>query len=176
MICDLTTLQPVDLLPNRTKDSISEWLTKHSTVLLVTRDGSNTYRAGIDLANRPIVQIMDRFHLIQILRRWMLAALQRILPHRCSIPIDSTSTLETSELITENQENPKVKHHINPKQQKKWDMIQTIKKRHQLGQSIRFLAKTFHLSRNTVKKYIDLKEPPISKRRGRPTLLDSYTN
>ena len=161
MICDLTTRQPIDLLPNRTKESVTEWLTKHSTVLLVTRDGSNTYRAGIDLVDRPIVQIMDRFHLIQILHRWMVAALQRILPHHYSIPIDSTSTLETSERVIENQENLKIENRMNPKQQKKWEMIQTIKKQHQLGQSIRFLAKTFHLSRNTVKKYIDLKEPPI---------------
>ena len=176
MICDLTTRQPIDLLPNRTKESVTEWLTKHSTVLLVTRDGSNTYRAGIGLVDRPIVQIMDRFHLIQILHRWMVAALQRILPHRYSIPIDSTSTLEASERLIENQENLKIENPMNPKQQKKWEMIQTIKKRHQSGQSIRFLAKTFHLSRNTVKKYIDLKEPPISKRRGRPSLLDGYTN
>ena len=45
-----------------------------------------------------------------------------------------------------------------------------------MGQSIRFLAKTYHLSRSTVKRYTDLKELPISKIKGRPTLLDGYMN
>ena len=127
------TRQPIDLLPNRTKESVTEWLTKHSTVFLVTRDGSNTYRVGIRIVDRPIVQIMDRFHLIQFLHRWMVAVLQRILPHRYSIPIDSTSTLEASERLIENQENLKIENPMSPKQQKKWEMIQTIKKRHQSG-------------------------------------------
>ena len=174
MICDLLTHQPVDLLPNRTKDSVTEWLIEHSTVLLVTRDGSSTYRAGIDSVNRPIVQIMDRFHLIQILYRWMSMALQRILPHHYSIPLNSTVTPSKNENVTENQEDPKIDQHMNPRQQRKWELIQTIKKQHQLGQSIRFLAKNHHLSRNTVKKYIELEKLPISKRKGRPTLLDGY--
>ena len=175
MVCDLLTHQPIDLLPDRTKDSVKEWLTKHSTVLLVTRDGSNTYRSGIDSVNRPIVQIMDRFHLIQILHRWMIAALQRILPRQWSIFLDSPSPSLQNDRLT-NQAFQELGHEMNPKQQKKWELIQFIKKQHQAGQSIRFLAKTYQLSRNTVKKYVELKEMPINKRKGRTSLLDGYMN
>ncbi|WP_458414887.1 ISL3 family transposase [Schinkia sp. CFF1] len=176
LICDLNTHQPIDVLPNRTKTSVTDWLTMHSEVVLVTRDGSNIYRAGIDAVNRPMVQIMDRFHLIQILYRWMLASLQHILPHQWSYILNFSNPPNQPETESKAEEIQEIKIDMKPNQQKKWELIQVIKKQHQTGQSIRSLAKANHLSRNTVKKYIELKEPPTIKRKRRSTLLNGYIN
>ncbi|MEC1778989.1 transposase [Schinkia azotoformans] len=176
LICDLNTHQPIDLLPNRTKASVTDWLTMHSEVVLVIRDGSNIYRAGIDAVNRPMVRIMDRFHLIQILYRWMLTSLQRFLPHQWSYILNLSNPPNQTETESKAEELQEIKIDMKPNQQKKWELIQLIKKQPQTGQSIRSLAKAHHLSRNTVKKYIESKEPPTNKRKRRSTLLNGYIN
>lgn len=60
IIYDLSTHQPIDMLKNQDQQT-------------VTRDGSLTFRRVIQEANSDIVQILDRFHIIQSLVRSIIA-------------------------------------------------------------------------------------------------------
>lgn len=62
---DIERRQVVDLLPSREIKDVSEWLKTYPNLCVVSRDGSVSYHSAISQANSEIVQINDRFHLLQ---------------------------------------------------------------------------------------------------------------
>lgn len=56
--------QVLDLLPDRSADSLAAWLMQHPTVTLVSRDRSALYADGIARGAPRAVQVVDRFHLM----------------------------------------------------------------------------------------------------------------
>jgi transposase len=47
LICDLERSQPIDLLPDRSVETVSAWLKKHPSIDVVSRDGSSEYASAI---------------------------------------------------------------------------------------------------------------------------------
>lgn len=125
---------------------------------LVARDGSRSYQAAIRTTSTSILQISDRFHLVQNLYQVMKEALQRRLP----------SHWEKTESSEETVQAPLTR--LNEKEEAKWQLIQVLQQEKQLGSSMRSLAKKFKISRNTVKKYVETSQPlTYSPRLKRPT-------
>ena len=75
ILVDLETRQPVDLLPDRSADTVADWLEEHPGVEIVTRDRSTEYARGITLGAPSAIQVADRWHLLQNLQqmaeRWV---------------------------------------------------------------------------------------------------------
>ncbi|HYF37074.1 MAG TPA: ISL3 family transposase, partial [Prosthecobacter sp.] len=67
IIVDLDRHQVLDLLPDRTAETLAVWLAGHPSIAIVTRDRSETYAAGITAGAPQAIQIADRWHL---LRNW----------------------------------------------------------------------------------------------------------
>jgi transposase len=65
IIIDHETGRPIDLLPERDSKTVKQWLEKHPTVEIVTRDRSGEYREAITQALPDAVQIADRWHLLK---------------------------------------------------------------------------------------------------------------
>nr|WP_295974563.1 transposase [uncultured Bacillus sp.] len=169
LFCDLITGQPIDLLPSRKQEDVKNWIQDHLTIKLMTRDGSNTYRKAIECTERPISQIMDRFHLLQNLHKCMLGALQRLLPKRWDKITQDTAVASVT--IDDNQQELSK---LNPKQQKKWELIQTIQKEYGEGIPIRILTWKYKLDRRTISKYIKTEFAPIQKKKPRPSMLNPF--
>jgi transposase len=58
----------LDLLPERSAESVAAWLAQHPTITIVCRDRSALYAEGIRRGAPQAVQIVDRFHLVKNLR------------------------------------------------------------------------------------------------------------
>jgi transposase len=66
----------LDLLPERSAESVAAWLAQHPTVTVVCRDRSALYADGIRRGAPHAVQVVDRFHLVKNMREAIEAFLQ----------------------------------------------------------------------------------------------------
>jgi len=68
ILVDLEQSQPVALLPDRTAETLAQWLREHPGVQVIARDRSSAYAGGARQGASMATQVADRFHLLQNLR------------------------------------------------------------------------------------------------------------
>ena len=79
VIADHYTRRPLAVFDSRYGQEITDWLASHPEIKVVTRDGSQSYATVISAASEPIVQISDRFHLMQNLKKASVEPIKSLL-------------------------------------------------------------------------------------------------
>ena len=167
IICDLSTHKPVALLPERYPETISEWLKNHQNIQVVSRDGYQAFRKGIQNASQSILQVYDRWHFVRAVKKQIDACLTSILP--------SVITLEKEE--TDQQTFPhetKLQRKQKERAEKKWMMIKSIQQEYKKGKKKVELAREFHMDPRTISKYLNITEMPVQVKRKRKRQTDGF--
>lgn len=77
ILVDLEEHRPVDLLSDRSADTLARWLQAHPGVEIISRDRANDYAEGATRGAPDAIQVADRFHLFQNLREMVERLLAR---------------------------------------------------------------------------------------------------
>jgi len=153
ILVDLERRRTIELLPDRTQETLSEWLKKHPEIEVISRDRSFEYKAGIETGAPQAMQVVDRWHLLHNLRE----KLQEIIPGQRKKGNSDKKTKETPS------------YH----QRKKY--FELVKYLHDKGYSQRTIARVLGISRGTVRRYQEEADVPDWRPRKRPpSQLDAY--
>jgi transposase len=76
IVVDLGRRCPVELLEDRTAETVAAWLQAHPEVTVVARDRAEAYASGVTQGAPDAVQVADRWHLVKNLREAVEAELR----------------------------------------------------------------------------------------------------
>jgi transposase len=81
ILCDLERHKVIDLLPDRSVDSVKAWLDSHPGIEIVSRDRASAYAEAARGSAPEAIQVADRWHLLRNLSE----ALHRILQSKHAV-------------------------------------------------------------------------------------------
>ena len=184
LLVDLERHCPIDLLPDRSADSLVAWLQTHTGVELICRDRANEYIDGATRGAPKAQQVADRWHWLQNLRE----ALERLLdqPAICLYAAASEPPPPTIEpdppLSPKADETPPASPSLTQAEQKRQATrerrlarSQVVIELHQQAFSGRAIARQLGLGYHTIRRYLDADAfPEMAQRRKSRSILDRY--
>lgn len=198
ILVDLERHKIVDLLPDRSSETLAGWLRQNPGVETVSRDRSAIYAEGITVGAPRATQVADRWHLVRNLAESLdefLVTKRPVLksaagPEPEGDEEDDVPAIEESTEHTHHDPaapGPLTPHRPRPGhaskyqiRQRRYRLIverwQEIHRLQQAGADVADIARKLGTSRTTVYRYKDLPEPPEFgqyRRRGE-CVLDPY--
>lgn len=176
ILVDLEQHRLVDLLAERTTETLAAWLTTHPEVEIVSRDRSKEYKAGITLGAPQAIQVADRWHLLRNLGD----ALYRLLQHHPKALRTAAQTAHerlegsiTAESDVSEAPSLPVVTLPEPETTDRQVRFAEVKKLATRGYSCRAIARHLQMHRKTVERYMQSNELP--ERNAPPQNISSVT-
>lgn len=157
IIVDLEKREPIDLLPDRSAETLSAWLRKRPSVELISRDRGDCFIKGATCGAPAATQVADRFHIVVNLRE----AIKRLLDRH---PQDLNRAARA--VADRHQESPPSGNTPLPPpggssaeptkgELRRRQLFASVVAMHAEGYSRREIARRLGVNRNTVGRYID---------------------
>ncbi|WP_437601970.1 ISL3 family transposase [Sorangium sp. So ce590] len=192
ILVDLERRAPIDLLPDRTANTLACWLKERRGIALVARDRAETYAQGIHEGAPRAVQVADRWHLLKNLGEVLERLLQR---HRgaleraatlASAPMSASASASAPpphadgaavvhELADDTgaSSSPAAPPRAATSRTKRQRLYEQVHALHAQGFSINATSQRIGLSRQTVRKYLRADRCP--ERAKRRTKIGTWT-
>lgn len=165
ILCDLERHRPVDLLPERSAEALSEWLKRHPEVEVISRDRADEYIRGANAGAPQAVQVADRWHLLRNLQDALKGTVDRhhaeIRAAARAIVADTTDPVPGQTGLsgppgppetlasTRQSERQKERRH---RRERLYDEMLTL---HREGISQRVIADRLGVHRSTVRRFVE---------------------
>ncbi|WP_431859194.1 ISL3 family transposase [Azospirillum sp.] len=177
ILCDLERRRVIDLLPDRSADTLAAWLTAHPSVAMVVRDRAGAYADGAARGAPDAIQIADRWHLL----RNGSDALQRILErHHRDLREAARSAAQPPEPPSEEPAAParrlsaSERRSLVAQEHRDARFAEAARLREQ-GMSIRAVARSLGVERKTVGRWLRAGRAPTWRHYDRGTsILDPH--
>jgi transposase len=170
ILVDLERGRVVDLLADRTGETLLAWLVRHPEVEIVSRDRSQTYAQAIQQGASHAIQVADRWHLLHNASEALLKILRQedalIQKHLNPIPQPAHGSkfpappANTAERLT-------------AAEQRRKQRMETAHELHQRGCSQRSIARQLRVHPKTVRRYLHRGSPKARRHRTR-RMLDPF--
>ena len=146
IMVDSQSHKVIDMIHSRTLDDVTAWLKLYPHLTIVSRDGATLYKNAVIEANPNIQHVSDRFHLLKNLTDYAKKAIQGLLPSKIILaPPEDTIEIPVDKAI---------EHYTDFDRKKMVKVVEVRELAHQ-GMSQRQISRYCHLSRPTVKKYLE---------------------
>jgi len=186
ILVDLELHKVVDLLPERSQESLVAWFESHpaTQVEVATRDRSNIYREGLNKGVPDATHVADRWHLLHnltlTLEEYLLQ--QRPVLHRAAAPEAAPEEKDDADFasgpIMPNRprtHDRKIEEAARKRHERLVEQWRNIRRLYLAGADLRHICRRLGISARTVYRYKDLEEPPprpAYKRKA--SVLDPY--
>ncbi|HYH21871.1 MAG TPA: transposase [Azospirillum sp.] len=153
----------VDLLPDRTAQTLTDWLKDRDTVTMIARDRSTEYARGSARGAPGAVQVADRWHLLQNLRqmveRWLAGVhgrLRRLPPVSGGTAARRVAAYPRSRAEAAATADSRARRHV---------LYEEVRRRFAAGATLLTISRARGLARGTVRGYAHAQQFP---ERGHP--------
>jgi len=166
----------IDLLPDRTAETVAAWLRAHPGIEVVTRDRSTEYARGVGLGAPDAVQVADRWHILVNLREALERMLGRLRPHLLALP--AAVEQAAAPLVSTGRDRRRGTQDQARQQAgraQRYARYADVKRLQADGQAIIQIARELNMSRQTVRKYMaSAVFPEYPQPRQQASKLDPY--
>ena len=176
ILIDLERRQPIDLLPDRTAETLKKWLNEHPEIEIISRDRATSYADAARTGAPQAAQIADRWHLLKnlgdLVERFFVQN-YRLLTETAKRVRDEHWAAQPRTVLSIGA-SPKLRPVLARRQQ----LFDEIKRLQGNGKTLRGIARELKASRNTVRCYARCDAVPqlLSKagRRSQVNLFADY--
>jgi transposase len=187
ILVDLELHKVVDLLPERSQESLVAWFERHpgaAEVEVATRDRSNIYREGLAKGAPGATHVADRWHLLHNLALTLEEYLLQKRPvlRKAAAPEASPEEKDDADFasgpIMPNRprtHDRKIEEAARKRYERLVEQWKNIRRLYLAGADLRHICRQLDISARTVYRYKDLTEPPprpAYKRKA--SVLDPY--
>jgi transposase len=179
ILVDQERHRPIDLLPDRTAETLASWLQQHPGVEVATRDRAGAYAEGLRQGAPSAEQVADRFHVLVNLRD----ALERFLSRRHAAVRAAAQDVVTTEPPTGSAAVPANASPglIRPEREQqnrralRVARYEAVRRLQAEGVSLREIGRRLHLARKTVRRFAHTDSfPERQPRPPQPTLFTPF--
>jgi len=179
IMIDMANHHPVDVLPDRTSETVQTWLKQHPGVEIVCRDRAGAYAEAVRLAAPNATQVADRWHLWHNLTQ---AVEKTVARHRAELRDDEADHGDDSDVeppVEPSLRNVKtlsvvqVESRLVARTRERHAAVQAL---HHQGMTLTTIGRRLGLSAITVRRFarVENVEDLLGKARCRESLLDPY--
>jgi transposase len=177
IVVDLERNRVVDLLPDRTAETLATWLRQRPSIEVVARDRSTEYARGAASGAPDAVQVCDRWHLLANLRQAVERWLHTVHGRLRDLPVSSPGA-ETAPAAHRERAFPRSapERVASATSRAHWQgRYDEVRRRHLAGEPLLAIARALGLARATVRKYANAETFPARLPHGPgPSILDPY--
>lgn len=204
ILVDLELHRPIELLPDRSEETLEAWLRAHPEIEMVSRDRAGAYAEAAKKGAPQAQQVADRYHLLVNLRaalKKLMDRKQACLPegeeeiadaiaHKARGRSKDVSLPEACEQLGHDKHfrtmSPKLRNRGSPppavvetssqvRRANRYSRYEAVRALHQQGVSLHEIARRFGMARKTVRQFIRAQSFPERRRpASRGSLLDPY--
>jgi transposase len=176
LICDLEQGWPLDLLPDRSVETVSAWLSERPQIDIVSRDGSTDYAAAITKGAPQATQVSDRWQLVKNLAHCVSELLAH---HLTEIRRTERATQTVQAEIASTDHDPLPASTLSPaqraRQEERAERYAHLLALHEQGMRSEEIAEQVGMSVRSVHRRLAHGTIPTNRRRWRPApRLDPY--
>lgn len=176
ILVDLERGEIVDLLADRTGETLAAWLKERPDIEIVTRDRSPTYAEAIQEGAPQAVQVADRWHLLKNLSDTVFKILQQ---EYVVIKQQLTQLAETEQqadglaelvqcLLSDSMDE------LTPAEQRRKERIESTRKLSRHGWTQKDIARHLNIHPKTVRRYLRTAVPEARRHDRGTGVLDPF--
>jgi transposase len=183
ILVDLERHRPVDLLSDRTAESLATWLREHPGIDVISRDRAGAYADGARQGAPDAVQVADRFHLLanvgELLERVLGGRRTALRQAAAAVDRAMSQSIPPETEVPATSDAPPGRIRAQERQQERraqrlarYDAVVAL---HQQGHSHAAISRQMGLGRRTVRHYLRAGAfPERAAPSARPTMLAPY--
>jgi transposase len=154
ILVDLEKHAPIDLLPERSADSLSAWLHMHPGAEIISRDRASLYAEGAARGAPQAIQVADRFHLLCNLT----SAVERVLAQKRTLLAKAIAPANI-ELSPPTETMPaaartRVEQIREDRRNRRVARYEEVVALYRNGMSQQGIGRTLHIGRKTVRRFL----------------------